>query len=194
MFNQGCRFEAGWEALLFLACLSNGALEEPEAGYGSLVEGVEASQLLALIRQAREKLEVNLQDAGAPPLVVSKDYRIYLGSRRGREIRMRPMTKAVFLLFLNHPEGICFRQLNQYREELQAYYGRLSRLDSKEDIARCVDRVLEEGSRELSVAASRVGESLGGLIDREFLPAYLISGARGGVKRIALDRKLVVWL
>ena len=77
MFNQGCRFEAGWEALLFLACLSNGALEEPEAGYGSLVEGVEASQLLALIRQAREKLEVNLQDAGAPPLVVSKDYRIY---------------------------------------------------------------------------------------------------------------------
>ena len=27
-----------------------------------------------------------------------------------------------------------------------------------------------------------------------FLPAYLISGARGGVKRIALDRKLVVWL
>lgn len=180
--------------MLLLEMLACGALEEPEAGYGSLVDGVQAAQLLSLIRQARAKLEVNLSDAGAPALVVSKDYRIFLGSRRGKEIRMRPMTKAVFLLFLRHPEGIDFRHVRQYKTELESIYGRLSRQGTREEVSRCVARVLEEGSRELSVAASRAGESLSGVIDREFLPAYLISGERGGLKRILLDRKLVVWL
>jgi hypothetical protein len=39
------------------------------------------------------------------------------------EIKMEPLTKAVYLLFLNHPEGILFKHLPDYRQELANIYG-----------------------------------------------------------------------
>ena len=41
------------------------------------------------------------------------------------EITMEPLIKAVFLLFLKHPEGIMFKELPEYRRELAEIYGRI---------------------------------------------------------------------
>ena len=35
---------------------------------------------------------------------------------------MEPLVKAVYLLFLNHPEGIIFKNLPDYRQELTEIY------------------------------------------------------------------------
>lgn len=171
-------------------------LEDAAADYGNGLESMDAAQLLSLIRRAKELLGGQLQEAPAeaPALVITRDYRIFMGNRHGPEIRMRPMTKAVFLLFLRHPEGIAFGQIGQYRAELEGYYRRLSRSGTNEEILRSLDRVLNAASREVSVAASRASEVLAGMLEEEYLPSYVIAGERGGPKRIALDRRLVVWL
>ena len=54
-------------------------------------------------------------------LAISKDYRLYLGEQR-MEVRMEPLVKAVYLLFLRHPEGIIFKDLPDYRQELTKIY------------------------------------------------------------------------
>ncbi len=170
-------------------------LEEQPETYGARMEGMQAAELISLIREAQLQLGIRLAGTAtdAPSLVITKDFRIFIGGSRSRELRMRPMSKAVFLLFLRHPEGIEFKQIRLYRTELESLYRRLSRKGSREEISRCVERVLEAGSREVNIAASRVAESLSAQIGPELLPAYVISGERGGVKRICLDRRLVVW-
>ena len=171
-------------------------LEDAATDYGGGLDTMDAAQLLSLIQRAKKLLGGRLQEASseAPALVITRDYRIFMGNRRGPEIRMRPMAKAVFLLFLRHPEGIAFGQIGQYRSELEGYYRRLSRSGTNEEIGRSLDRVLDAASREVGVAASRAAEALAGMLDEEYLPSYVIAGERGGPKRISLDRRLVVWL
>ena len=176
--------------------LDNHVLEDASEDYGSRLDSMDAAQLLSLIHRAKELLSGRLQEASAeaPSLIITRDYRIFIGNRRGPEIRMRPMSKAVFLLFLRHPEGIAFGQIGRYRTELEGYYRRLSRSGTNEEIGRSLDRVLNAASREVSVAASRAAEALAGMLEAEYLPSYVIDGERGGPKRISLDRRLVVWL
>ena len=49
-------------------------------------------------------------------MVITKDYRIILPDYNDMEIRMEPLVKAVYLLFLKHPEGILFKYLPDYRK------------------------------------------------------------------------------
>ena len=58
-------------------------------------------------------------------LVITKDLRIFLPDYENMEITMEPLVKAVFLLFLKHPEGIMFKELPDYRRELAEIYGQI---------------------------------------------------------------------
>ena len=49
-----------------------------------------------------------------PQLLITRNYRIYLGDE-SREVRLEPLIKSVYLLFLKHPEGIIFKDLPDYR-------------------------------------------------------------------------------
>lgn len=42
-------------------------------------------------------------------LVITKDYRLLLPDYNNMEIKMEPLVKAVYFLFLKHPEGILFK-------------------------------------------------------------------------------------
>ena len=58
-------------------------------------------------------------------MVITKDFRLLLTDYHGMEIKMEPLVKAVYMLFLNHPEGIRFKELPGYREELTGIYLKL---------------------------------------------------------------------
>ena len=51
-------------------------------------------------------------------LVVTDDCRIILPDYNNMEIVMQPLVKSVYLLFLRHGEGILFKHLPDYRDEL----------------------------------------------------------------------------
>ena len=54
-------------------------------------------------------------------LTITKDGTMML-SDYGKEVKMEPLVKAVYLLFLKHPEGIAFKSLPDYRKELTNIY------------------------------------------------------------------------
>lgn len=56
------------------------------------------------------------------PLVVDGDFRLMLPELNGVEIRMTPLAKTVYLLFLVHPEGIRLNEIDSYRSELEQIY------------------------------------------------------------------------
>lgn len=68
-----------------------------------------------------EELRIEAAKAKLSRLVITEDYRFILADYQ-KEVELQPVHKAVYLLFLAHPEGIEFKRLADYREELTKYY------------------------------------------------------------------------
>jgi hypothetical protein len=68
-----------------------------------------------------EELQMEAAKGRLSRLVITRDYRFILEDYH-KEVDLQPVHKAVYLLFLAHPEGIEFKRLADYREELLSYY------------------------------------------------------------------------
>lgn len=193
--SQVIGLEANLALELFL--LSGDAFlnDSRQEDYLRQMEQMEAGELLEVIRRAKELLEnKHPQFSGeAPSLYINKDFRIFIGSPQGLEIEMRPMSKAVFLLFLRHPEGIEFKRIGMFEEELSMIYRHICRNDNPQQVERSLRKVLDAGSRAVNVAAARSARALAEYVSDDMLPGYTISGGYARPKAIRLDRRLVCW-
>ena len=79
-----------------------------------------------------EELRIEAARAKLSRLQITKDYRFILVDYQNREVELQPVHKAVYLLFLAHPEGIEFKRLGEYRDELTRYYMATAKLLDKE--------------------------------------------------------------
>lgn len=138
-------------------------------------------------------------------LVVTKDMRIVLPDYKNMEIKMEPLVKTVYVLFLLHPEGIVFKDLPDYEDEAMLiyeiimYYANAKKKNkpglsfsytkmrkSIQDITNpCLNSINEKCARIRSAFISRFTEKLA--------QRYFITGRRGTPKKITLDKGLVVW-
>ena len=110
-------------------------------------------------------------------LTISKNYRIFLGDNRV-EVHMEPLVKAVYLLFLSHPEGIVFKDLPDYRRELTKIY---------------IEDVTNPLLNSINEKCARIRKAFLNVMDARTAEHYYIKGSRGGVKSISLSRDLVIW-
>ena len=72
-------------------------------------------------------------------IVITKDFRIILPDYNDTEIVMTPLPKAVFMLFLRHPEGIPFKLMRNYRDELLYLYKQVTRSLFDRKIKQSID-------------------------------------------------------
>lgn len=109
-------------------------------------------------------------------LHITKDYRFFLVDYDNREVEMTPVHKAVYLLFLNHPEGIEFKRLSDYREELLQYYMATAKLMDKETITESVDMLVNPLNNSINEKCSRIKSIFLGMMDQYTANYYIISG------------------
>lgn len=126
-------------------------------------------------------------------LVITKDYRILLPDYNDMEIRMEPLVKAVYLLFLNHPEGIMFKCLPDYRQELAQIYVKLKPYGMSDRVLQSIEDVTNPLLNSINEKCARIRGAFLGQFDDHMARHYYIDGLRGEAKKIALPRNLVVW-
>ena len=126
-------------------------------------------------------------------LVITKDYSLLLPEYNNMEIKMEPLVKAVYLLFLKHPEGILFKHLPDYREELTQIYVKLKPYGMSERVIRSIEDVTNPLLNSINEKCARIRGAFVGQFDDHLARHYYIDGQRGEAKRIALPRDLVVW-
>lgn len=117
--------------------------------------------------------------------------RIFLTDYNNMEITMGPLPKAVFLLFLRHPEGIRFACLTDYRQELYGIYALLTSETDTKKIKQSVADVTDPTRNTINENASRIRRAFVEKIDPELAKHYFITGERGEAKRITLSPELV---
>ena len=161
--------------------------------------------LKAIGVSALEELRIEAAKGRLSQLMITKDLRFLLPGFGNREIELQPVHKAVYLLFLAHPEGIEFKRLADYREELTRYYMATARLLDKEKIVEGVDHLVNPLDNAINEKCSRIKKAFLDLMDEYSASYYIISGhaqkrIAGSnriwyerLKTITLPRELVVW-
>lgn len=132
------------------------------------------------------------EDDPMPELVITHNYRILIGEKR-QEIKMEPLVKAVYLLFLKHPEGILFKHLPDYREELTEIYVKLKPYGLSDRVVQSIEDVTNPLLNSINEKCARIRGAFLGQFDNHLAKHYYIDGNRGEAKKIALPRDLVVW-
>ena len=127
-----------------------------------------------------------------PKLIISRNYRIFLGDER-KEVHLEPLVKAVYLLFLKHPEGIVFKDLPDCREELAKIYNKVRPWGLTDRALKSLEDVTNPMLNSINEKCARIRKAFGALLDSRVAGQYYIKGVRGKAKKIALPRELVVW-
>ena len=126
-------------------------------------------------------------------LVITKDWRIVLPDYNDMEIKMEPLVKAVYLLFLRHPEGIAFKLLPDYRQELTEIYSKLRPTGLTERALQSIEDVTNPMLNSINEKCARIRGAFLSQFDEYMAKSYYIDGPRGEAKRIALPRNWVAW-
>ena len=126
-------------------------------------------------------------------MVITKDWRIVLPDYNNMEIRMEPLVKAVYLLFLRHPEGILFKRLPDYRKELTRIYSQLKPSGLTDRALQSIEDVTNPMLNSINEKCARIRGAFLGQFDEYMANSYYIDGKRGEAKKIALPRNMVVW-
>lgn len=132
-------------------------------------------------------------------LRITKDYRIFLSEYNDLEIHMTPIVKAVYFLFLRHPEGILFKELIDYREELDMIY-RSVKEKKKMKEQPCaffeyeqVQRICDPTDNSINEKCARIKEAFLLKIHEDIAQEYIVTGKRGGPKRVNLSVDKIIW-
>lgn len=122
-----------------------------------------------------EELRIEVARGELSRLVITEDCRFVLADYNNKEVELQPVHKAVYLLFLAHPEGIEFKRLADYREELLAYYRRTARWMDEEKRAESVDHLVNPLDNAINEKCSRIKKVFLDLMDEYRASYYIIS-------------------
>lgn len=124
---------------------------------------------------------------------ITNDYRIFLTDYDNMEIEMYPLDKAVYLLFLRHPEGIIFRFLPDYRRELMEIYSKLKPSLESTASLRSIEDVTDPTLNSINEKCAHIRAAFISKFDEHLARTYFITGARSEPKGIILPRGHVTW-
>ena len=177
------------------------ALEVKRLTEQLMAEGRKDLLLKAIGVPLLEELRIEAAKGKLSKLVITEDYRFVLADYN-QEVELQPVHKAVYLLFLAHPEGIEFKKLSEYREELTGYYMATAKMMDKEKIIEGVDHLVNPLDNAINEKCSRIKKAFLELMDEYRASYYIISShtqkhIAGRVwyerlKVITLPRELVI--
>lgn len=143
-----------------------------------------------------EELRIEAAKGSLSPLLITRDFRFILTSMDNREVELQPVHKAVYLLFLAHPDGIEFKRLSEFRDELAGYYRAITHNMDIEKIEESVSRLVDPLDNAINEKCSRIKNVFCKIMDEYTASYYVISSHTkrhiSGTKRIWYERLKVI--
>ena len=126
---------------------------------------------------------------------IDEKYRIFLKYDDGTpiaEVKMPALPKALYFVFLNHPEGFPLKHLVDYREELLSWYRRLS---NRKKLDKSIEDLIDPTNNSANEKISRIRETFEKTFkNTDILPTnYVPTGSKGEQFIVLLDRDRVIW-
>ena len=122
---------------------------------------------------------------------ITNDYRIFLKDYGMKEVVMPPLPKSLFILFLRHPEGILFKHLANYHDELLSIYRNMTLRENIDTTIQSIRAMTDPLNNSVNEKCSRIRSAFLEVIADDLAKNYYVTGNRGEPKMITLDRTLV---
>jgi hypothetical protein len=154
----------------------------------------EIHHALAVMESLRVKMlfAQNFRQTSPPSKIqIRRNGKIYLPDYSNLEIKMPALEKALYILFLRHPEGIYISSLSEHRQELYQIYARLSNRGMIDEMRKRIDDMTNVLRDQTSVKISRIKKVFTDALGNALAEHYIIQGENAERKSIRLDRDLV---
>lgn len=126
------------------------------------------------------------------PIKITKNFRILL-PLYNLEIELPPVQKAVYLLFLTHLDGISFKNMPDYQNELFLIYRKIAVRGMKQKHLETIMDLVNPLSNSMNEKCSIIKKRVTALLDDSIAKHYYITGGKAEPKKIDINPKLVVW-
>lgn len=140
-----------------------------------------------------EEFEMYLSYTRKPSrLVISPSGKITLPDYDWLEVKMDTLAKAVYILYLRHPEGIGFKDMPDHQAEMLDIYRSLSNRSDTSTFTKSIERLCNTvENNSLNEKVSRIKRAFLNVMDERIAQYYYIKGPAGGIRKIDLDRNLI---
>jgi hypothetical protein len=126
-------------------------------------------------------------------LVIDERYRIFLPDYNNIEIELNPLSKSLYIFMLRKPEGIIFKELSNYRNELIEIYSRVGNRLDMDQVKKSIYDLTDPRSNSINEKCSKIKEAFLSKMDDSIADQYYITGSRSQNKLIKLDRSLLIF-
>lgn len=143
-----------------------------------------ATELLADSVYPREEVELS-------PLIIDAQFNMSLSLYPQISIKLEPFHKAIYILFLRHPEGIVLKQISSYSDELKHIYIAISGRQNISVVNKLIQRANTPTDNLLHKSLSVIRKTFISNLRMDIAKHYIPSTGHYNPKQIPLDRKLV---
>jgi hypothetical protein len=172
-----------------------------QQGREELVEQMQkcAHKLLEMGLEREDIIENLFESRRLREVYVSADGKIYLLEKmpgkislaRHIPVKLPPLDRAIYILFLRHPEGINFKDLPDYRKELTQIYHKLMNYRTSASMQKSIEDVTDPTKNSINEKCARIRHAFATHMGNFMAHNYAITGNRGETKRILLDREYI---
>ncbi len=123
------------------------------------------------------------------PIHIDASNRIFLPGFENIEIKLTPLEKTLYFLYLRHPEGIGLSYLTDFKEEMYGIYAEISGADNINEMRARINDMANITTGSASEKISKIKSKFIKAIGEELAKHYYIQGGNGEVKKVNLDKK-----
>ena len=154
-------------------------------------ERIEKLQLMGVSDYLIRNL-IKIPEAKLSPLLITSNYGIFLPAYNNMEIIMPTLSKVVFFFYLRHPEGLRFKELIDFREELINIYCTISNRENLDKMEQSIDELVDSTRNSINEKCSRIRAAFVSQFADDLAHHYYITGNYATPKRITLDRNMLI--
>jgi hypothetical protein len=110
-----------------------------------------------------------------------------------KEVELSHLTKAIYFLFLKHPEGINLKELGNYKKEMLTIYNSVSNQLDYDKMAKSIDDVINLETKAIYTHLSRIKSAFYKIMDASFAKYYIVSGSGEDERIVLFNTKDIIW-
>lgn len=108
-------------------------------------------------------------------LLIDGDFRIVLPNFNNIEIQLSHLTKVVYMLFYNNPQGINIKNLHQYKQQIISLYAGISNQLDYDKMLQSIDDLVKPDSKAIYTHISRIKSAFYKQMDYKFADKFIVT-------------------
>lgn len=130
-------------------------------------------------------------DIEISPIVIDEKYNIILPLYPQISIKLEPLPKSIYLLFLHHPEGIVLKNISEYEEELKELYTAISGRQNITVINRLIGKACNPTENILHKSLSIIRKTFCNKMRIDIAQTYIPTSGRSTAHKVPIMRNMV---